>query len=137
MESPADEFEIGLACVHRGGLWLVARRPAHVHLGGLWEFPGGKCESGESPREAALRELHEECGVNAHAERILPVVTQTYPERVVHLTPVICDWRDGEPAPHEAEECRWVTLEQMRTLEMPAANAEVLEELHRYAAARQ
>ncbi len=133
MSSSPDEFEIGLACVHRGGLWLVARRPPHVHLGGLWEFPGGKCEDGETPREAAIRELHEECGVDARAERILPVVTQTYPERIVHLTPVICDWIRGEPVPHEAEECRWVTLTQIRTLEMPAANTAVLAELELYA----
>lgn len=128
-----NRYQIAIAVVRRGGKWLVARRFADAHLGGLWEFPGGKCEDGEPPTEAAIRELHEECGVLAEVERVLPAFEVEYPERLVTITPVICRWRDGEAEALESEECRWVTLAQMRKLEMPAANAAVVRELQMFA----
>ena len=125
--------QVAVALVHRAGRWLVARRPDHVHLGGVWEFPGGKCEPQESPEDTAVRELVEECGVHARAERALPTFTYEYPERTVVITPVLCEWRSGDGEAHASEECRWVTLAEMRRLEMPAANAQVIAELQMYA----
>jgi len=122
-------LNVAVALVHRAGRWLVARRPAGVHLGGLWEFPGGKCEPGETAPAAAVRELREECGVLASAERELAVIRYEYPERVVFLTPVICRWVSGEGAALGNDECRWVTTDELHHLDMPAANTEVLHEL--------
>ncbi|RMF78234.1 MAG: (deoxy)nucleoside triphosphate pyrophosphohydrolase [Planctomycetota bacterium] len=126
-------IDVALALVHRRGRWLVARRPDHVHLGGVWEFPGGKCEPGERPQDAAIRELLEECGVQAQARYALPSFTYEYPERTVTITPVVCEWVAGDGEAHASEECRWVTLSQLRRLEMPAANAQVIAELQLYA----
>jgi len=123
--------QVAIALVHRDERWLVARRPRHAHLGDLWEFPGGKCESGEDPAHAALRELREECGVQATAEQTLEPVVQEYPDRLVRITPVICCWQAGEPEPLGAQTPRWVTLGEMRELQMPAANAEVIRRLER------
>lgn len=120
-------FEVALALVHQGERWLVARRRADAHLGGLWEFPGGKCEPGESARAAAVRELLEECGVQAVAERELPPVTCEYAERIVHLKPVICRWEAGEPQALGNEECRWVSPAELRQLQMPAVNAGIIQ----------
>jgi len=124
---------VAIALVHRDGRWLVARRHDDAHLGGLWEFPGGKREPDETPEEAAVRELMEECGVQAVAEMTLPPLRHEYPERVVDITPVICRWQAGEAHTIGNAECRWATLAELRRLEMPAANAFILRELAMYA----
>lgn len=124
---------VALALVHRDGRWLVARRLADAHLGGLWEFPGGKTEAGESPEAAALRELMEECHVRAVAYRKLPPFVVEYADRTVELNPVLCEWESGDGLSIENEECRWVTLSELRKLEMPAVNAEIIRELDQHA----
>src|SRR4051794_23288318 len=82
-------IQIAIALLHREGKWLVARRAAHVHLPGVWEFPGGKIQEAESAAQAALRELLEECGVVGRAERELAPIQHSYPERRVQITPVL------------------------------------------------
>ncbi len=126
---PKPTHHVALALVHRLDRWLVARRPPNVHLGGLWEFPGGKCEADELPQQAALRELREECRVEATAERCLPPVQYDYEDRVVSLTPVICRWATGAGQPLAGQECRWVTTAELQSLEMPAANEPILRAL--------
>lgn len=129
-------FEIALALVCRDGRWLVARRRADTHLGGLWEFPGGKRHSGEGSLDAALRELREECAVAADPVRVLTPVTCEYPERIVRLTPVICRWQAGEARALASAECRWVTPAELAQLEMPSANAAIVQAVLRGAVAR-
>jgi mutator protein MutT len=115
--------------VHRGTRWLVARRHRDAHLGGLWEFPGGKCEPDERPEEAAVRELHEECGIRAAVERTLEPILYEYPDRRVNITPVLCNWQAGEPRPVGNETVRWVSLAGLRRLEMPPVNAGIIRQL--------
>lgn len=124
MSKPAHH--VALAIVIRDEHCLVARRPAAAHLGGLWEFPGGKCEPLESAATAALRELWEECAVRAATERVFPTITVEYPDRVVHLTPVTCRWLAGEPQPIGNDACRWVPLSELNNLKMPAVNAQII-----------
>ena len=122
-------LRVAVALVHRGGSWLVARRHDDAHLGGLWEFPGGKRLTDESAESAALRELIEECGVDAQAERVLDSVIHEDEQRHVTITPVICQWQAGAARPIASLECRWVTLAEMRRLEMPPANGEIIRQL--------
>lgn len=117
---------IALALVRRADRWLVAQRQAQTHLGGLWEFPGGKLESGETPTIAALRELREECGVSAVAVAVLPPVTCDYGDRVVELTGVLCRWEAGEPQPLGNQGGRWVSSQELRQLAMPQINARII-----------
>lgn len=117
---------VALALVRRADTWLVAQRPARAHLGGLWEFPGGKLERGETPAAAALRELHEECGVSAIAVATLPSAQCDYGDRVVELTPVLCVWEAGEPRPLGNQACRWVATAELRQLTMPPINARII-----------
>lgn len=124
--SERDARPIAIALVPRHGRWLVAKRLDGAHLGGLWEFPGGKCEAGESASDAAIRELREECGVEARAVRSLIPVRFAYPDRELTMTPVLCAWIAGEPRPLGSQECRWVTLEELRGLPMPPANHAIL-----------
>jgi 8-oxo-dGTP diphosphatase len=122
-------FRVDVALVRRGVRWLVALRRPDAHLPGLWEFPGGKCESQETPDVAAIRELHEECGVSAVAERVLTPVCYEYADRRVHITPVLCRWQSGEARPLGSDECRWVTWPEMRGLEMPPVNTEIIRQI--------
>ncbi|MBU0637307.1 MAG: (deoxy)nucleoside triphosphate pyrophosphohydrolase [Planctomycetes bacterium] len=123
---PGSECTVAVALVSRAGKWLVSRRLPHVHVGGLWEFPGGKIAADEGPMLAAVRELREECGVVAAALRPLPAVTCDYGDRTVHITPVLCHWESGEADPIQSAAIRWVSFDELRLLEMPAANAEIL-----------
>lgn len=119
-------LNVALALVHRDGAWLVARRQHDAHLGGLWEFPGGKCLPNEAPAAAAVRELYEECGVCATPRSVLRPVRWEYADRVVHLTPVLCCWRAGEPQALASQACRWVSDRELDALEMPAVNVEII-----------
>ncbi len=119
-------YDVALALLWRAGRWLVARRPAGAHLGGLWEFPDGKRHAAETSAAAALRELAEECAVAAVAVHVLPPVVCEYTDRVVQLTPVLCRWRAGEPRALANDGCRWVTSAELAVLDMPAVNAEIV-----------
>jgi mutator protein MutT len=119
-------YDVALALVHRGGMWLVARRKRTAHLGGLWEFPGGKCLPNETPAQAALRELFEECGVQASVERVAGTFNREYDDRVVRLTAVVCRWEHGQAEPLGSAACRWVSRGQLAQLEMPPVNADVI-----------
>ena len=118
--------DVALALVARGDEWLVARRHADAHLGGLWEFPGGKQHPGEAAADAAVRELLEECGVRAVALRALPACVCEYEDRVVRLTPVLCRWTAGVPQALGNEVCRWAATAELAALEMPAVNAGII-----------
>lgn len=125
----APSINVAVAVVYRNGLWLVAKRHADVHLGGKWEFPGGKSEPGETAEQTALRELEEECAVQATIDRKLETLHCDYGDRIVHLTPVICRWQSGQPRPLACVETAWVSLEQLARLDMPALNASILQAL--------
>jgi 8-oxo-dGTP diphosphatase len=119
-------LDIALALVLRDGRWLVARRKPHAHLGGLWEFPGGKRIADETPSQAAIRELLEECAVDATPLHVLDTVTYEYTDRCARLTPVICAWTKGEPQALSADVCCWVSTEELLRLDMPTVNATII-----------
>lgn len=128
MTPDTKRVPVAIALLCRNGCWLVARRRKNAHLGGQWEFPGGKIEVGETPEETATRELLEECDVQARPLRRLDVVRFNYVDRCVELTPILCEWVAGEAHPVGSDECRWVTDDELRLLDMPAANAEIIAE---------
>jgi len=115
--------EVAIALVWRSGRLLVTRRLAGAHLAGLWEFPGGKLEHGESPESGAERELLEEVGVVARARAQRAAIEWEYADRRVTLHPVDCDWVDGDGSAREVAELRWLLPRELAELEFPAANA--------------
>ena len=125
----APSIDVAVADVHKNGRWLVAKRHPHAHLGGKWEFPGGKSKPGETAEQTALRELEEECAVQATIDRKLDTLRCDYGDRIVHLTPVICRWRSGHPRPLACVETAWVSLEQLARLDMPALNTSIIQAL--------
>ena len=117
--------------IRRGGRILIAKRPENVHLGGLWEFPGGKVEAGESLEGALVREIGEELGVGVVVEGLIMEQEFAYPERDVRLHFFECRIADGEPACRRAAALAWVPPSALAGYPFPPANAELIEELKR------
>jgi 8-oxo-dGTP diphosphatase len=116
------------AVARRGDAFLVTRRPAGVHLAGCWEFPGGKCEPGESHAACLERELREELAVGARIGEEIFTVAHDYPDRRVELHFFACDL-DGDPAPQLGQQMQWVPRTELASLEFPPADAELIARL--------
>ncbi|MDX1388670.1 MAG: (deoxy)nucleoside triphosphate pyrophosphohydrolase [Acidobacteriota bacterium] len=121
--------EVALAIPVRGDAVLVARRAPDQHLGGLWEFPGGKIRSGEDPSDAARRELREETGLDGGRIEPLVVVVHDYPDRSVRLHAFLIYDPDGAVS-IDRRAWTWASSDRLAALEMPPANAAVLRALH-------
>jgi 8-oxo-dGTP diphosphatase len=121
--------EVVAAVARRGGRYLVTRRAAGKHLAGLWEFPGGKRQPGESLEDALRRELAEELGVEARAGERLAVVPWAYPERRVVLHFFECVIGKQPVRPREGQPARWVTPAELAELPLPPADAALVARL--------
>jgi 8-oxo-dGTP diphosphatase len=108
---------------------LLTRRHADSHQGGLWEFPGGKVEPGESLAAALRRELLEELAVCVESHTPLIEVRHDYGDKQVLLDVHEVTAFSGEPAPQEAQPMRWVPLKELADYEFPAANAPIVKAL--------
>jgi mutator protein MutT len=113
------------AVIERGGAFLVTRRQRGVHLEGYWEFPGGKCEPGETHAACLARELREELDVDAVIGAEILATTHVYPERSVELHFLRCELR-GEPVPQQGQAMRWVAREELGDMEFPPADEELI-----------
>jgi len=113
------------AVVERDGRFLVTRRLKGVHLEGCWEFPGGKCEPGESLPACLRRELREELAVDAEIGDEILSTSHAYPERRVELHFFTATLR-GEPSPQQGQEMQWIARERLRELELPPADDELV-----------
>lgn len=112
------------------GAVLLQRRPAGKPLAGLWEFPGGKMERGETPEGALARELGEELGIST-AGRFLPIafVSERVGARHMALLLFEVDGWSGKPAPLHADALDWVMPAEMRGLPMPPADRPLVDRL--------
>jgi 8-oxo-dGTP diphosphatase len=105
---------------------LITRRAEHSHQGGLWEFPGGKVETGEMPLSALMRELHEELGIVIGRTSALLEVHHDYGDKTVLLdVHVVWDF-SGEARGLEAQPLAWVTPQDLASYEFPAANMPIV-----------
>jgi len=118
------------AVIEREGRFLVTRRLRGTHLEGLWEFPGGKCDEGESLAGCLTRELVEELGSNATIGKEIFQVTHDYPDRSVALHFFACSLT-SEPRPLLGQEMRWVARADLRSLTFPPADEELIDLLER------
>ena len=119
---------VAAAVIEQEGRLLVTRRPTGVHLEGLWEFPGGKCQEGESLRECLRRELVEELGTDAAVGDEIFSTSHEYDERTVALHFFDC-LLGREPRPLLGQEMRWVTRDELGSLAFPPADAELITRL--------
>jgi len=111
------------------GRVLITQRPAHVHQGGLWEFPGGKLEQGESTEQALERELLEELGIKVGAARPLIQVRHDYPDKSVLLDVWRVEHYAGIPEGREGQPLEWVALGDLGEFAFPAANIPIIQAL--------
>lgn len=122
--------EVAAGLIFRDEQLLIAQRHARAHLGGLWEFPGGKREPGETFEECLVRELMEELGVRVEVGALFQSVTHAYPEKRVHLRFYLCRLLQGEPAPLGCAAIRWVGRLELAEQAFPEADAALLQRLH-------
>ncbi|MGA9449861.1 MAG: 8-oxo-dGTP diphosphatase MutT [Verrucomicrobiia bacterium] len=122
-------IDVAAALIFRDGKVLITRRHAGLHLGGLWEFPGGKREPGESFEQCLFRELREELGVESSVGDLFEEVTHAYPEKTVRLKFFICRLAQGEPQPLGCAAVKWVSQSELDEYAFPAADAKLLEKL--------
>lgn len=108
---------------------LITRRPEGTHLAGLWEFPGGKLEAGETWEAGLQRELREELAIEVEVGPLFCEVTHAYPEKTVQLRFFVCRLASGIPQAIGCSELAWVDRDSLGAHEFPAADREILEQL--------
>ena len=124
-----ESVQVAIALVWDRERLLITRRPLGAHLGGYWEFPGGKLAPGETPEACAVREVREEVGLTVGARSRRARIEHSYSERSVVLYPVDCDFVGGELRLLEVSDARWVLRHELLTLTFPEANRGLIAEL--------
>lgn len=122
-------IEVSAGLVFRHGLLLITRRRPDAHLGGLWEFPGGKVDASESAEDCLKRELMEELGIEVEIKELIETVEHDYPEKSVRLKFFRCQWLRNEPRPLGCEDFAWIGGPQLANYAFPPADAQLLQRL--------
>jgi 8-oxo-dGTP diphosphatase len=121
--------EVSAALIFRDGKLLIAQRHANAHLGGLWEFPGGKREAGETFEQCLVREIREELGVEISVGELFEEVSHDYPEKSVRLKFFFCKILSGELQKIGVADFRWIEITELNDFEFPAADMQLLQKL--------
>ena len=113
-----------VALIDRDGRVLIAQRPEGKSMAGLWEFPGGKIEVGETPEQALIRELYEELGIETWSSCLAPLTFASHRYNEFHLLmPLfVCRKWDGIPKSKEGQNLKWVYVNKLKDFPMPAAD---------------
>jgi 8-oxo-dGTP diphosphatase len=126
MNAPSGKIVLVAACalVDEDGRVLLTRRPPGKPMAGLWEFPGGKVDSGETPEAALIRELREELGISVQARCLAPLTFASHGYESFHLLmPLyICRRWEGDIEPLEGQEISWVRSAKLQSYDMPPAD---------------
>jgi mutator protein MutT len=117
---------VSAAVVEEEGRFLVTRRQTGVHLAGYWEFPGGKCQPGETLEACLRRELQEELAIEGTVVRRLLTTSHDYDDRRVELHFFACHI-SGTPQALQGQEIRWVARDELRDLTFPPADNEMID----------
>lgn len=123
--------DVAAALVFNNGRLLITRRRANDHLGGLWEFPGGKREPGETFQECLRRELREELGAEVEVGELVEAMTHAYPGKTVHLKFYRCTLRSSDPEAIGCDALAWVSAGDLDAYSFPPADERLLEKLRR------
>jgi 8-oxo-dGTP diphosphatase len=118
----AAPIQVAAAVIDSGDLYLITRRKAGTHLAGLWEFPGGKCEEGESLKDCLRREVREELGIEITDPVPFQTVRHDYPEKSVELHFFRCTIKAGTAQVLGCDDLKWVTAKELATFEFPPAD---------------
>jgi len=121
--------EVSAALIFRGGKLLITQRHSDAHLGGLWEFPGGKREPDETFEQCLVREIREELGVEISVGNLFESVTHAYPEKTVHLKFFVCRLFAGELQTLGCAAFMWIRAAELDHYQFPAADTRLLRKL--------
>ncbi|RKP49835.1 8-oxo-dGTP diphosphatase MutT [Cohnella endophytica] len=122
---------VGAVIYNENNEILCALRAMNMSLGGLWEFPGGKIEPGESPEETLVREIQEELGCKIEVHDFIADTTHEYPNVIVRLMTYKSKIIEGIPVPTEHERLEWLPLEKLRSLDWAPADLPTINELEK------
>jgi 8-oxo-dGTP diphosphatase len=117
-----------VALIDLDGRVLLAQRPEGKSMAGLWEFPGGKVDPGETPEAALIRELDEELGISTHASCLAPLTfaSHGYPDFHLLMPLFACRRWEGTPVSREGQALRWVRVQDLRDYPMPPADVPLI-----------
>lgn len=122
-------IEVAAGLVFRSGKLLITQRYPDSHLGGLWEFPGGKRHSDETFEACLQRELMEELGIEVAVGELVETIEHAYPEKTVRLKFFRCEWLRHEPQALGCPAFRWITRDELDQYPFPPADARLLKQL--------
>ena len=122
-------IEVSAGVIFRGGLLLITQRRPQDHLGGLWEFPGGKRDPGESDEACLHRELLEELDIEVTINGLIQTLTHEYPGKLVQIKFFHCEWLRREPRAIACDDLAWIGREQLSNYTFPEADAQLLQKL--------
>ncbi len=128
-EAPILELDVVAGLIWNKGRVLICQRPMGGHMPGLWEFPGGKIERGENPREALRREIREELGLEVCVGHILWETRHRYPDREVRLRFYNGDWRSGTARNLGVSRHEWALPSSLGDFDFLPADAPLIESL--------
>jgi len=129
LKEPRQLVDVSAALIFHGGKLLITQRQADAHLGGLWEFPGGKREASETFEECLVREIREELAMEIAVGELFEEITHAYETKTVHLKFFICQWMGGEPQALGCAAFQWIGKGELAQYQFPAADARLLERL--------
>jgi len=127
-----SRIEVSAALTFQNGKLLITQRHKDSHLGGLWEFPGGKREANETFEECLVREIREELGIEISVGKLFEEIAHDYPEKSIHLKFFICELISGKPQALGCAAIKWISKSELDNFEFPAADAQLLEKLRAY-----
>jgi len=119
-------IDVCCAIIENNGKILATKRGENMHLGGFWEFPGGKVEAGENAEECIIREIIEELNINIVILDNLPDVEHNYPEKSIRLIPFICLKASGKISLQDHSEYKWIEPEAWEQLKWAPADIKVI-----------
>ncbi len=127
--TPPVLIVVAAAIVNPLGEILLSQRPEGKPMAGMWEFPGGKIEEGESPEEALVRELREEIGIDVEAKALIPATFASHAYENFHLLMplfLVQEWAH-DPTPLEGQGLKWFKLSEINTKTMPPPDGPLVE----------
>ncbi|OAT45634.1 MutT family mutator protein [Proteus hauseri ATCC 700826] len=125
MDKKKLHIAAGVICDKHNNVF-IAQRPLKSHMGGFWEFPGGKLEDNETPEQALLRELQEEIGIDVTQCTLLDTVAHDFPDRHITLSFfLVTEWKN-EPYGKEGQLSRWAPIVSLNADDFPPANRTIV-----------
>jgi mutator protein MutT len=126
------QIEVSAALIFENGKLLITQRLANAHLGGFWEFPGGKREADETFEQCLVREIREELGIDISVGKLFEEITHAYGEKTVRLKFFICQSLRGEPQTLGCAAFKWIGRSELSDFEFPDADSQLLAKLRAY-----